>query len=232
MIDKYWIEASETLFDRLEEIGLEPLIERDKETYAYYISDGWFCGATKHFIELECTLTPRGIITEAGEIETRLEPFIRVHTPTQEMRELYKMGVVYAKNPTEWEKLSEPIFERFNGGEVLIHKRHEKIADAVVANPGVVVECNCKDDTGPWFTDIGWFFEDYQGDKYNYRLAPTVEPFTVTEVETDVDPKVIAEYVGKDPESMRQLKRKGTGLWIHYVRSYKYSLGGQNNGNI
>ena len=56
------------------------------------------------------------------------------------------------------------------------------------------------------------------------------DKFTVTEVEDlDLDHKEIAKYVGKDPESMRQLKRKwestATGMWIHYVRSYKYSKG-------
>jgi len=43
------------------------------------------------------------------------------------------------------------------------------------------------------------------------------ESFTVTEA-------------AEDPESMRQLKRKWeateTGMWIHYVRSYKYHTGG------
>jgi len=127
----YWIEASEIAFDRLKEIGLQSLIKRDKNIYAYYISDGWFCGASKGFVALECTLLSQGKITETGEIET----------------------------------------------------------------------------------------------------LPTPEPFTVTEVEDlDIDHKVVAKYIGKDPESMRQLKRKWesteTGMWIHYVRSYKYTLGG------
>ncbi len=70
------------------------------------------------------------------------------------------------------------------------------------------------------------------GDRMFSECYIPVDPFTVTEVETDIDHTVIAKYVGKDPESMRQLKRKwestGIGLWIHYVRSYKYSLGGHN----
>ena len=43
----------------------------------------------------------------------------------------------------------------------------------------------------------------------------------------DLDHKEIAKYTGRDVESMRQLKRKweatGAGMWIHYVRSYKWS---------
>lgn len=41
--------------------------------------------------------------------------------------------------------------------------------------------------------------------------------------------KVIAKYIGKDVESIRQLKRRweanGGTMWVHYVRSYRYSVG-------
>ncbi len=41
--------------------------------------------------------------------------------------------------------------------------------------------------------------------------------------------KVIAKYLGKDVESMRQLKRRweaeGGTMWIHYVRSYRHAVG-------
>ncbi len=41
--------------------------------------------------------------------------------------------------------------------------------------------------------------------------------------------KIIAKYIGKDVESMRQLKRRweaqGGTMWVHYVRSYRQAVG-------
>jgi len=41
--------------------------------------------------------------------------------------------------------------------------------------------------------------------------------------------KVIAAYLGKDVESVRQLKRRweagGCTMWVHYVRSYRQVVG-------
>lgn len=119
--EAYWVPASPKVFDRLKALGLEPLVTRGNKVYAYYISDGWFCGASKPWIYQGAVPVPQARLSPTGEIEVA------------------------------------------SGGD------------------------------------------------------------------TDIHHTVIAEYVGKSPESMRQLKRKwereGTGLWIHYVRSYKYDVG-------
>jgi len=95
-----------------------------------------------------------------------------------------KEKALYEKDPSKWviywkEAIWQPRFAKKKsfhhdgrGIVKLILKEHEKIADAVIANPDVKVECNCKTDTKGWFTDLeGVFFEDYQPNDYNYRLA-------------------------------------------------------------
>lgn len=46
------------------------------------------------------------------------------------------------------------------------------------------------------------------------------------EIDYDIDHKVIAKYVGRHTESMRQAKRQyeldGSGMWPHYVKSHAW----------
>lgn len=64
-------------------------------------------------------------------------------------------------------------------------------------------------------------------DHINYNRKRRYKMSNQITEDLDLCHKEVAKYVGKDVESMRQLKRKwestATGLWVHYVRSYKWN---------
>ena len=92
---------------------------------------------------------------------------------TKELEQMKEL-IWVAKNPTEWEIIKNPIYSRFNGSEVGIHKKHKEVLDHVLSG-GELIRSNGH------IYNASIFINNYTKEN-DYEIIPTKdEDYEITE---------------------------------------------------